>query len=234
MMFDVRRYTTNDDLIHDAAAYIVRAARDSIADHGRFTWALSGGSTPRALYALLAEQDAAQIDWSRVHVFWGDERTVPPDHADSNYRMAQEALLSRVSIPAAQIHRIQGELPPEQAADAYESLLRREFGQDGRFDLVLLGMGDDGHTASLFPHTKALHERERWVVANEVPQLTTWRITLTYPAINAAARVAFLVSGAGKAARLRDVLEGTPNPDALPSQGVQPTNGELIWFTAIE
>jgi len=204
--------------------------------------ALAGGSTPRATYALLAtEEFAARVDWPRVHVFWGDERCVPPDHPGSNYRMAREALLDHVPLPARNVHPIHGEISPEEAAADYERTLRAFFAwnsggrgsRDGapipRFDLVLLGMGENGHTASLFPSTAALHEQTRWVVAHYVENLEAWRVTLTPIVINAAANVTFIVSGAGKAERLQQVLRGPCRPDLLPAQLIRPTDGRLVW-----
>lgn len=234
MTTTIRIYDDRTELAQAAAEYVLECYREAIAAHGDFAIALSGGSTPRVLFQLLiAPAYARQIDWSQVQVFWGDERSVPPDHADSNYRMAKEALLDHVSLPSANIHRMLTEQTPEQAAHAYEQTLRDFFSRPGgqaRFDLVLLGMGDDGHTASLFPNTAALDETERLVVANHVPQLDTWRVTLTAPVINRAAHVAFLVSGAGKANRLKAVLEGPQQPRELPSQLVRPTDGELVWL----
>jgi len=193
--------------------------------------ALSGGSTPRATYTLLASDEfAARVDWPRVHVLWGDERCVPPDHPESNYRMARETLLDKIPIPAENVYRIRGELPPDQAATAYQAELEAILGTIGRFDLILLGMGEDGHTASLFPGTAAIHEQTRWVVAHYVDKLSAWRVTLTPVVINAAARVTFLVSGAGKAERLREVLDGPHQPDVLPAQIVRPTGGRLLWL----
>jgi 6-phosphogluconolactonase len=194
---------------------------------------LSGGSTPRALFRLLANPDfAPRIDWSRVHIFWGDERCVPPDHQDSNYGMARETLLDHVPLPEDNICRIRGEIDPQQAAAEYEQVLRIFFSNADtpRFDLLLQGMGDDGHTASLFAGTQALYERTRWVIENYVPKLEMWRITLTVGAINAAAHVIFLVTGQNKAATLREVLNGPHQPEYYPSQLVQPADGELIWM----
>jgi 6-phosphogluconolactonase len=192
--------------------------------------ALSGGSTPRRMHELLAE--SAGIDWSRVHVYWGDERTVGPDDPESNYRMARESLLDRVDIPVGNVHRMRGEHDPEEAAQSYEATLRETFGVEPpevpRLDINVLGVGADGHTASLFPGTAALQENERWVVANEVPQQETTRITLTYPVLNNAALTIFLVSGANKAEAVRNILA----PDATerpPAAGVQP-QGQVIWF----
>ncbi len=225
-------YATPGALATAAAELFVQRARDAIADHGRFAVALSGGSTPKAMYQRLAEHPLShEVDWTHVQVFWGDERAVPPDHHESNYLMAQQALLEEVPISSAQIHRIRGELPPDEAADDYEAVLRAFFrGTRPRFDLLLLGMGDDGHTASLFPGTAALDEAERWVVANYVPKLADWRITLTLPTINAAACVAFLVAGEAKAERLAEVLNGPRDPHRLPAQAIQPTDGELLWL----
>ena len=236
-MSEIEVYPDPQALMQAAADHIVRIAADAIAMNGRFTVGLPGGSTPRALFALLATPPwAERMDWTRVHVFWGDERCVPPDHPDSNYRLARETLLDRVPIPHNQIHRIPGELPPAQAAERYESILRTFFadGEPGlpqpRFDLMLLGLGDDGHTASLFPGTAALAETTRWVVENYVPRLDSWRITLTAPAINAAAHVIFLVSGASKAEALRAVLQGAYYPTDYPAQLVRPRAGRLLWL----
>ena len=198
---------------------------------GRFTVALAGGSTPQQMYTQLAR---AQVDWERVHFFWGDERCVPPGHADSNYRMAEEALLSHISIPTWNIHRIPGELPVKEAAQVYEEALHRFFSNETpHFDLVLLGLGGDGHTASLFPGTPAIREKSRWVAAvihNIPPPPLVNRVTLTLPILNAAAQVLFLVSGAEKAERLAQVLHGPFQPDLLPAQAVKPVNGAVRWL----
>lgn len=220
-------------LARAAADHVAMLAAGAMAERQRFSLGLSGGSTPRALFMLLASAGfAGQIDWSRVHVFWGDERCVPPDHLDSNYYMARETLLNHVPLPEANIHRIQGEMVPAQAATDYERDLQSFFGADDlpRFDLLLQGMGDDGHTASLFPGTTALRERKRRVVENYVPRLGVWRITLTVPVINAAANIVFLVEGANKASTLRAVLQGPYQPDVYPSQFIQPANGHLLWM----
>jgi 6-phosphogluconolactonase len=223
---------STETLARVAAERVVAAASAAIAARGRFLIALAGGSTPKALYQLLATPEfAARIDWPRVHAYWGDERCRPPEHPESNYRMIREALLDHVPIPAAQVHRMRGEDDPVQAAAAYEADLRAVF-PDGhpRFDLVLLGMGTNGHTASLFPHLTAVRERARWVVAEFVPEVAMWRITLTPVAINAAAEVLFLVAGADKAAMLARVLEGPRAVDELPSQVVAPEGGTLTWL----
>lgn len=230
-MSEIRVFPDSRALANAAAEYFVNTARDSIAERGRFTVSLSGGNTPRALYALLAtEFFAKQVDWARVHIFWGDERCVPPDHAESDYLMARESLLDFVPIPSTQIYRIQAENDPVQAAADYEALLKAFFPNTPNFDLLLLGMGDDGHTASLFPHTTALHEKQRWVIENYVDKLGVWRVTLTLPALNAARRVLFLVSGDAKAEPLRKVLQGIYQPDEFPSQSIKPLSGHLIWM----
>jgi 6-phosphogluconolactonase len=236
-MADIRVFPDKDKLVQAAAELIVRLASEALAMSGRFSLALSGGSTPRPLYAILAtEPFARQVDWSLVHVFWGDERCVPPDDPRSNYQMAREALLDLVPTPADHIHRIRGEDDPELAANDYERELRAFFGQgkkgaiDEAFDLVLLGMGEDGHTASLFPWSRALAERTRWAMPGRVDAASMWRITLTPVVINAAKNVTFLVSGNSKAQRLRDVIEGSMQPELLPAQAINPAHGRLIWL----
>jgi 6-phosphogluconolactonase len=219
--------------VADAAArHIVEAAQAAIDTRGAFTIALSGGSTPRELHLRLSSPPLVdQIDWQRVHIFFGDERCVPPDDPQSNYRMADETLLSRVRIPPDQIHRMRGELPPQDAASAYERELKSYFGNESpRLDVILLGMGDNGHTASLFPGLDAVHEQQRWVVSEYVAEVGMWRITLTPPAINLAREVIFLVTGPGKASMLAQVLEGPYMPDKLPAQIVRPSPGEVVWL----
>ena len=235
-MAALKTYPDAESLGRGAAEHFVTLAGPAIADRGRFAVALAGGSTPRGMYArLTTEELAAQADWSRVHVFWGDERCVPPDHPDSNYRMARERLLDHVPIPTQNVHRIRGEIDPEEAAVEYERTLRTFFSphpeqRGAEFDLVLLGMGDDGHTTSLFPGSAALHEQVRWVVAHYVDKVQSWRVTLTPVVINAAAHVTFVVSGAGKAERLRQVLVGPYQPDILPAQIVKPDSERLLWL----
>jgi 5-dehydro-2-deoxygluconokinase len=237
---EVAVFADDDGLMRAEAEHLVAAARDAIAARGRFLLALAGGSTPRRLYELLSKPPFAdRFDWSRTHVFWGDERCVAPDDAESNYRMAREALLDRVPIPKENIHRIRGEDDPESAARAYEEMLHGFFGPgDGlperSFDEVLLGMGNDGHTASLFPGTPAVTEQRRWVMAQHVERpRPMWRITLTPPVINAADDVDFLVTGAAKADRLREVLEGNGR-ETLPAQLIAPTHGSLHWMVDAE
>ena len=236
-LIDLRRFTEGEDLARAAAEEFTRRAEAAVRDHARFSVALSGGSTPRRLYRLLA--DPAQpfrdrIDWSATHVFWGDERHVPPDHPDSNYRMACEVLLDLVPVPAENIHRMRGEeADVAHAASLYEAELRAFFADSSsqpRFDLVLLGLGTDAHTASLFPGSEAVHERERWVLAPWVEKLASWRITLTPAVFDRAAAVIFLVQGEDKADALRAVLEGGRDPDRHPAQVVRPESGELLWL----
>ncbi len=250
---------TRAALARAAATRFVAIAQDALRARGRFTVALSGGATPRALYALLASPEfSAQVDWARAHLFWGDERMVPPDHPDSNFKMANAALLSRVPIPPENVHRIRTELSPDDAARAYEDELRqlqtaptttqsrppsakRQPAKAGlalslprlavaRFDLILLGLGADGHTASLFPRAPALQEQTRWVAAQFIEKLQSDRITLTAPVINAARNVLFLVAGADKARAARAVLRGAYRPNELPAQLVKPAAGAAVWL----
>jgi len=216
-----------------AAERFVELGQAAIDARGCFSVGLAGGSTPKRTYELLAsEAYREQLNWSKVHIFFGDERCVPPDHSESNYRMANEALISRVSIPPPNVHRINGLGDAVANASLYEDELRTFFNPASwpRFDLVLLGMGDDGHTASLFPGTKALAERQAWVAANWVEKFSTFRITLTAPVINHAANIVFLVSGTSKAERLSEVLRGARDPTKLPSQLIQPERGSLEWL----
>ena len=206
-----------------AAEEFTRAASES---WGPFRVALSGGSTPKALYALLAA-DKVRVPWERVHVFWGDERCVPPDHADSNYRMARETLLSHVPVPAEHVHRIEAELP--DAAERYEETLLREFDSLPRFDWIFLGLGADGHTASVFPGTTAVAEQKKLVMSVRVEEKKANRITLTLPVLNAAKRVAFVVAGGDKAEAVRAVLDGGAST-SRPASLVAPARGELLWL----
>jgi 6-phosphogluconolactonase len=216
-----------------AAERFVEHARDSIHDHKEFSVALSGGSTPRRMYELLAtDRFRARVEWSRVHIFFGDERMVHSKHPESNYRMAHEALISHVPIPPENVHPINGVGDATANAKLYEAELRQFFSglQWPRFDLVLLGLGKDGHTASLFPKTTALGDTRAWVVANWVEDFQTYRITLTAPAINAAANVEFLVTGTDKAPALAAVLEGPADPEHLPAQLIKPESSSLRWL----
>jgi 6-phosphogluconolactonase len=232
---DLRRLTTPQDLFQAAADEVIRAATEAVTLRGRFTIALSGGSTPRNLYTLIAANASANLPWAQMCFFWGDERHVPPSDPESNYRMAEETILSKIPVPPANIFRIPAENPDASAAaEAYEQTLRKFFalapGEFPRFDLILLGMGPDGHTASLFPETAALHEKSRLVVANWVEKLNTSRITFTLPVLNAARCVTFLVSGTDKAAVLHEVLEGNAPAEKYPSRLVRPNEGKLIWL----
>jgi len=222
-------------LARRAAQYFLEMASEAVAGRGRARIAISGGSTPKATFALLADPNEpwrTHMPWSDLELYWVDERCVPPDDNDSNFRMTREALLDHVPLHSDQIHRMEGELDPETAAARYESELRNSFRLEGaespRFDLVALGMGPDGHTASLFPHTEAIHELSRLVVANHVPQQKdSWRITLTWPVINHASSVFFLIAGADKASVLKEVLTGPRDPERLPSQLIWPSSGIL-------
>lgn len=228
----IKTYPSADQLARTAALQFIEYAQEAIAEQGYFAVALAGGSTPRAMYEYLASVELVpRVEWEKVHVFWGDERCVAPNHEDSNYHMAFDIMLRHSPIPVKQIYRIEGELDPKESAQAYENRLHQFFGQKTpRFDLILLGLGTDGHTASLFPGTKALEERRRWVMANYVRKLSSWRITMTAVLINKAANVTFLVSGESKAEILRRVLAGRYDPEELPAQMIRPENGQLRWM----
>lgn len=221
-----------DELSRAAAEMFVDLVNQSIAAHGRFSLALSGGQTPRQLYGILAEAPFRErIHWQAVHIFWGDERCVPANDPRSNALMAQEALLNHVPVPSSQIHSVQGDLLPAQAAEQYEAKLRDFFGeQPPVFDLILLGLGDNGHTASLFPHTPVLDEKKRWVAEVYVAEQEMYRVTFTAPLINQAHQVIFLVSGAEKALALREVLEGAYRPQQYPAQLICPASSHPIWL----
>jgi 6-phosphogluconolactonase len=220
----VQLYENPEELAEAAARAFVGSAAEAIAERGRFAVALAGGSTPKATYEVLARDHAGDVDWPNVHAFFGDERTVPPDHEESNYRMAREALLDLVPVGA--VHRMRGELPPHEATASYEEELNEFFGGvPPVLDLVMLGIGEDGHTASLFPRTAALGVTDRLAVANPVPKLETTRLTLTVPVLNAAREVRFLVAGAGKAKALAEILEGDADPREYPTKLVRPPGG---------
>jgi 6-phosphogluconolactonase len=221
-------------LARRAAQYLVEMAGEAVEARGRARIAISGGSTPKAAFQLLGDPNQpwrSRMPWDKLDLYWVDERSVGPDGPQSNYRMTREALLDHVPLQPGQIHRIEGELEPEVAAARYESELRNSFRLEGaevpRFDLVALGMGEDGHTASLFPFTTGLHELSRLVIANHVEQKDAWRITLTWPVINRASSVFFLIAGADKAAVLKEVLTGPHAPERLPSQLIWPASGIL-------
>ncbi|HEY2972503.1 MAG TPA: 6-phosphogluconolactonase [Pyrinomonadaceae bacterium] len=226
-------FDTPEQLATAAAERFVEYEYPFHGEPDRFSVALAGGNTPRRVYELLAtERFEHRVEWPQVDLFFGDERCVPPDHPDSNYAMAYETLISKVAIPAKNVHRIIGEGKPGESATLYENQLRTFFAGASwpRFDLVLLGMGEDGHTASLFPGSDALSEKSKWVVPAKPPGSKHDRITLTVPVFNHAARVVFLVTGAGKAERLAQVLRPQPGSDPLPAQVIQPVAGSLEWL----
>lgn len=228
-------------LIRRAAEVVVETAARAVDASGRFTLALAGGRAPAPLYRLLATAPyAGQVAWTRTHVCWGDERCVPPSDPASNYRMAHEALLRHVPVPVEHVHRMRGELDPLESVAVYERELRRVFPDAAapkappRFDLVLLGLGPDGHTASLFPSGTAVQERDRWVMAEFVPSVSMWRLTLTPVVLNAARAVVFLVSGGEKADAVTRVLEGPRDPARWPAQVVAPPEGQVRWLMDAE
>ncbi len=225
-------HTTPHDLAQAAANHFLTMSNEAVARNGSFTVALSGGSTPKTLFELLADPNQPfreEIPWSRIHFFWSDERHVPPDHPESNFRMANEAMLSRVPVSKNNVHRVMSENPDADAAAwAYEATLLEVTQQTlPRLDLILLGLGPDGHTASIFPGSDVLHETKRLVAAPWVEKFNTHRITMTLPLLNNGASVVFLVSGAEKAEIVKEVLKG---PKHYPAQEVNPTNGELLWL----
>ena len=219
-------------LSHDLAAWLSDYIKDVLSERDRFTFVLSGGSTPKQLYALLAEppyRDA--IDWEKVHFFWGDERAVPFEDERNNAKMCYDELLNKVPVNQDHIHIMRTDIAPEESASEYEKVLKQYFDDSEiTFDFVLLGMGDDGHTLSLFPGTEVIHEENAWVKAFYLPAQEMFRITLTAPVVNNAACVAFLAAGAGKAETLKHVLKGDSNVDLYPSQIIKPTKGQLHWF----
>ena len=232
---EIRTLTTPQELFAAAAEEVIRAATDAVAQRGRFTIALSGGSTPKSLFNLLATNARTVLPWDRMFFFWGDERHVPPTDPESNYRMAEETMLSKIPVAAGNVFRIAAENPDAAAAaESYEKTLQKFFAlQSGgfpRFDLILLGMGPDGHTASLFPGSAGLQEKSRLVIANWVDKFKTHRLTFTLPVLNAAACVAFLVSGTDKAPALHAVLESDAPGEQYPSKLVRPSDGKLIWL----
>jgi 6-phosphogluconolactonase len=234
---EYRVYDGADALSRAAAEHFLEATQAAVAAHGIARIAISGGNTPKRTFELIAnpaDKFLTAMPWSKIELYWVDERTVPPTDKDSNYRMTREALLDKVPLKPEQIFRIEGELEPEQAAARYESTIRNHLRLEGAqgpvFDVLALGMGDDGHTASLFPHTEALNEMIRIAVANHVLQKDTWRVTLTWPVINQARDVFFLIAGKDKAKPVHDVLLGKYDPETLPSQLIRPSNGRLLML----
>lgn len=217
-----------------AAQYFVDGIRAAATARGKARIAISGGNTPKHTFELLADNSAPyrdQIPWDKMEIYWVDERCVAPDQPDSNYRMTREALLDKVPLSAGQIFRVEGELDPEEGAARYEFAIRQSFRLEGAelpvFDLLALGMGPDGHTASLFPHTEGLHELLRIAIANHVVQKESWRVTLTSPVINRARDVFFLIEGKDKVAALQQVFLGSYDPENYPSQLIRPASGRI-------
>lgn len=226
----IRVLPTPQAVADEGARLFIAAAEEAIALSDRFTVTLAGGSTPKAMYALLAAGTLpGKVDWAKVHVFFGDERCVPPDDPQSNFGMAQSTLLGKVPIPGDNIYRIKGEIDPEQAAIEYGQLLKEQFDTGGP-DLVFLGMGDDGHTASLFPNTPALKETKHRCVSNYVDRLKSWRVTMTAPFLNRARQIVVMAAGAEKAQRVQEVLEGPSDPQRLPIQLITPSSGKMTWL----
>jgi len=229
-MVEVKIFKDLTELAEAVAGEFIRIGNQAISEKGRFSTALAGGSTPRKAYQLVTESHGDNLDWSQVHFFWGDERCVPPDRPESNYKMAYDTLLKYVSVPESNINRMKGELEPHQAAEKYQKNLHAFFKDSPGFDLVLLGMGSDGHTASLFPGTGAVFEKHHWVRAYFIPKIDAWRITLTPAIINQSEHVIFMVSGARKASSLKEVLESPQQPERFPAQIIQPEKGTLTWM----
>ncbi len=226
----LRVLATPADVAAEAARMVIEAAHQTLARRNRFALGLAGGATPAPLYRALGSLAfSSQIDWERVELFFTDERCVPPDHADSNWGMVRETLLDRLPTPPAAVHRIRGEIEPEAAAIEYGRMLKARFGEGG-LDLAILGMGEDGHTASLFPHTAALAATHHRCLANYVQRLSAWRITMTAPFLNRSLQVLVLVTGAAKAPRLRQVLDGPAEPQRLPIQLINPRRGKMTWL----
>lgn len=233
-------YKDTDELSQAVAKWIADTIAETLKVRDRFTIALSGGSTPQRLHKILAAPPYSnQIEWSKLHVFWGDERAVPFEDSRNNAKMAYDTLLNLVPVPASQVHVMRTDIAPEQSALEYEKILHQYFNAipggssdplPNSFDLVLLGMGDDGHTLSLFPGTEVIHEEKAWAKAFFLAAQDMYRITLTRPIVNRASRIAFLATGAGKAHALKEVLKGKYDPDKYPSQTIQPVHGELHWF----
>jgi len=216
----------------EAVTNFLHIADDSLNKRGVFTVALSGGGTPIPVYREMGiAGNTKQLPWSDIHLFWGDERHVPPDHEKSNFKMVKEQLLDQIPIPEDNVHRVPAEMEARMAAFSYEEVLRGFFdGERPQFDLVFLGLGEDGHTASLFPHSAGLNEEERWFIANFSPQKEEWRLTLTKNAINSARNIVVLVRGRSKATMMAEVLTGPVEPEDKPIQLISPEDGNLIWI----
>lgn len=229
---NIHVYPNKEKLVAATAEIVTDCIEQAIQQNGLCNMALSGGNTPGGVFSILASSPYRdRVDWSRLYLFWGDERMVPPEHQDSNFRMVRETLLDHVEIPSENVHRMRGEIAPEEAAAEYEELLHNHFkGSLPCFDLILLGLGEDGHTASLFPETDAVEECEKHVVAVFVPKLSAWRVTLTLPVLNAARKVLFLVSGKSKSEMVQRIMSNKQPDKEIPATMVNPQNGELHWM----
>ncbi len=229
---NIHAYPNKEKLVAATTERIADCMEQAIQKNGLCNMALSGGKTPAGIFSLLASSPYRdRLDWSRLHLFWGDERMVHPEHQDSNFKLVQEALLDHIKIPDENIHRMRGEIEPEEAAAEYIELLHDHFEGDlPCFDLMLLGLGEDGHTASLFPETDAVEECEKHAVAVFVPKLDVWRVTLTLPVLNAARRILFLVSGKSKSEMVQRIISNKQPAKEIPATMVNPQNGELHWM----
>jgi 6-phosphogluconolactonase len=229
---EVHVYKTPSEVSHALAEWITSHIEETLSTQDRYTWCLTGGNSPKELYTLLGGAPYRdRIDWSKIHLFWGDERAVPFEDDRNNAKMTFATLIDHVPVLRSNVHIMNTELVPEKAAETYSTLLHQYFGAGGQtFDLVLSGMGEDGHTLSLFPGQPVIHEATAWVKAYYLEAQKMYRITLTAPLVNRAARVVFLTFGPGKAHALHEVLKGERNPDKYPSQVIQPVSGELHWF----
>lgn len=228
---DLWIHPTRTEFIESATSFILEYSQECIAKQGSFHIALSGGSTPKAIYELMCQEPLKKIfDWKNMWLYWGDERSVLPSDENSNYHMSMSAGLNKVGIPQNQVFRMVAESNIEENAQDYETILQTHL-PSGKFDLIMLGMGDDGHTASLFPHSSALTITDKWVTPNWVEKFKTWRMTLTYPFINTASKIMFLVSGPNKKEPLAAVLEGKRNPTLYPSQLIGEKSHQVVWFS---
>ena len=229
---NIHAYPNKEKLVAATTELAANCIEQAIKQNGLCNMALSGGNTPGGIFSLLASNPYRdRLDWSRLHLFWGDERMVPQEHQDSNFRMVQETLLNHIEIPDVNVHRIRGEIAPEKSAEEYAELLGVHFKEDlPHFDLILLGLGEDGHTASLFPETDAVDECEKYAVAVFVPKLSAWRVTLTLPVLNAAREVLFLVSGRSKSEMIQRIISMKQPAKELPATMVNPQSGELHWM----
>ena len=228
---NIKTFPNNQELAKFVSEFFFQANINSIKNHGRFNVVLAGGSTPKTTYRILgSEPYISQVDWQRTHLFWGDERCVNPTHPDSNYYMTKESLIKNIPIADDQIYRMKGELKPTFAARSYEETLKTKLGKDPSFDMVILGIGQDGHTASLFPRTAAVRKTHHWVKANYVEKLDSWRLTLTSTIINKAKRIVFLVSGENKAKIVKQIRTGKFLPNRFPVQLIYPNGGEFLML----